>query len=557
MNKRSRIMKVIDGDRSYIQTYHRDDTQEFILFIHGILGHHRETWKDTPAQLMTEHALAEADFGSFGYDTGTFDTKETRTHALQLITWMQVHLATYRRIYIIAHSMGGLITREACGLLARNGTDENKSLLSRIKHGFFVAVPIAGSSVAAWLASLPLINRINSKVAFLANPRIAGEQLKNFYEESIRLLGDETPRPKFSLVTGTADGLVAEPPEWALTRDDRYEGVVQGTHATIKTDQCANSTLLRLIVEKIESYQRDPLLQTASFRAINAEAQTRDVLVLACSATKRGGNEMMHSNRGGVPRCVLSEKIRDTLFKQRAFTKDLIESGRIQGQEFQEGNRKSKQQNRSLLLGADFGGLENEVRYLPAYKRYMGRAFQLEPQQWENFFAVERNARPHILIVSGLYGLCEAEELIQNYDCHLSDIDSNTGLRLHNYWRQLLTELLISHLAGLEKTGCKIGRVLNLLVEDVYRDVIEWDEVNIHWRVLHQRFEKFAGRQALDHVGVWLQKVVTQPSILRTLQPGIFYDDVGFSGGDRVTFDLHINHARPTARESSVPISPS
>ncbi|HKE96043.1 MAG TPA: alpha/beta fold hydrolase, partial [Povalibacter sp.] len=406
--RRSRVKKIIDGDRSYIQTYHSDGTQDFVLFIHGILGDHHETWKDTPAQLMTEQVLAEADFGSFGYGTGVFDTRTTRIHALQLNTWMHAHLASYRRIYIIAHSMGGLITREACGLLARSNQEQDRALLGRIRHGFFVAVPIAGSATAGWLSRIPLINRINRKVAILADPRVAGVQLKEFYEESIRALGYDAPRPRFSLFTGTADGLVAEPPEWSLTQDDRYEGVVEGSHGTIKTDQSANSTLMRLIVRQIESYQQDPAVQTASFRAIKAAAETRDVLLMACSSTKSSSSEVQHPSRGGVPASVLDAATADALFRQRAFVKDLIESGHIKGQQFAEGNRKSRQQNRSLLLGPDFGGLDNAPRYLPAHRRYMGRAFQVEAAEWSKFFAVPRNARPHLLIVSGLYGLCDA-----------------------------------------------------------------------------------------------------------------------------------------------------
>jgi pimeloyl-ACP methyl ester carboxylesterase len=536
--RRNRVLKAIDGDRSYIQTYHHDATQDFVLFIHGILGDHRETWKDTPVHLMTERVLAEADFGSFGYHTGWFDRKPTRIHALQLITWMHAHLSSYRRIYVIAHSMGGLVTREACALLAR-GNQDDRALLARIKHGFFVAVPIAGSPVARLLSKIPLLGLINTKVDLLANPHVAGVELKQFYEESIRQAGPGLVRPKFSLFTGTADRLVPEPPEWSLTQDDSYAGVVEGSHGSIKMDQTANSTLMRLIVRQIEKYQSDPAIQTASFSAITPLGAARDVLIMACSATKSSSNETQHPNSGGVLSSVVDEELRHAVFKQRVFIKDLIESGRIRGDEYKEGNRRSRSQNKSLLLGPDFGGLDNAPRYLPAHRRYMGRAFQVQAHEWEKFFAVPVAQRPHILIVSGLYGLCEAEEFIQNYDCHLTDVETDSGRPLQSYWQELLTPLLIAHLSYLERSGTKVRNVINLLAEDFYSNAIDWTAVSAHWPVLHQRFEKTSGREALDNVGVWLQKVVTQPAVLRTLQPDTFYEDPRFAEHDRVKFEPH------------------
>ena len=144
---------------------------------------------------------------------------------------------------------------------------------------------------------------------------------------------------------------------------------------------------------------------------------------------------------------VLDEELRHAVFKQRVFIKELIESGRIRGDEFKEGNRRSRLQNKSLLLGPDFGGIDNAPRYLPAHRRYMGRAFRCSAHRVEKFFAVPVAQRPHILIVSGLYGMCEAEEFIQNYDCHLTDVETISGRPLQSYWQELLTPLLISHLS--------------------------------------------------------------------------------------------------------------
>lgn len=530
-----RVKKDIDG-RSYIQTYHLDGTSDFVLFIHGVLGSHKETWQDTPIQLMAEQALAKADFGSFGYETTLFDSRTTRTPALQLNTWMRTHLIRYERIYIIAHSMGGLITREACGLLARSEHRDDRDLLGKIRHGFFVAVPIAGSATAAWLQKVPFLRRINKKLPILAEPRVAGQHLHDFYEESIRFIGPAAPRPRFSLFTGSSDGLVAEPPEWVLTKDDRHEGVIEGTHASIKLDQTSNSTLLRRIVQLIDA---DRSLGTSGLSVRLARTAARgpkDVLVLACSSTKSTAGEGAHSGNEGVLDLLADASVRADACNLRSKVKALMEAGRIEGREFREGNRRSRQQNMNLLLGPDFGGLANGPHYLPAYRRYMGRSFQATPAEWERFLSIPEAQRPTVLVVSGLYGLCRIDEHIQNYDCHLSDVDVDTRTTLQAHWSTVLTDLLIAHLKCLQQGGQTVGRVLNLLAEDVYSQTLDWAKLKQYWPVWHQRFECARGRDALENVGVWVRNVVLQPAALEHLHTGVFRDDPKFANGDRVVF---------------------
>jgi pimeloyl-ACP methyl ester carboxylesterase len=531
-----RVRKTIDG-RSYIQTYHAEGTLDFVLFIHGVLGDHEETWRDTPIHLMAEQSLVAADFGSFGYRTRVFDSRSTRPHALQLITWMRTHLMRYERIYIVAHSMGGLITREACALLARSAHADDRALLSKVRHGFFVAVPIAGSAAAGWLQKIPLVSRINRKVAFLADPRVAGQELHDFYCESIRMLGPGARRPRFSLFTGSADGVVAEPPEWVYTEDDRHEGVVEGSHASIKLDQTTNSTLLRRIVQIIDADRAVPTSPVApTVRARSHQHKPTDVIVLACSATKSTAGECEHPGTPGLPDMLADAEQRARAIQKRTDVKALIEAGRLEGREFNEGNRRFRQQNAALVAGPDFGGLANAPKYVPAFRRYMGRSFQALPDEWERFLALPETERPVVVIVSGLYGLVRIDDVIQNYDCHLSDVDVNTGRSLSEHWQSVLTDVLLSHLAFLERRGHRLGRVLNLLAEDIYSGTLDWPRIGGSLPVWHQRFERSRGREALDNVGVWMRSVVVQPSVLDRLRLNVDYDDPRYTGSDRCRF---------------------
>lgn len=538
---------------SYIETYDGSDTKDFVLFVHGILGDQKETWLATPAQLMTEAAMSQTDYGSFGYATRVFDRTQTQIQAEQLMLWMRQHLNRYEHTFIVAHSMGGLIVREACGRLAMSKRAEDLALFSKIRHGFFVAVPLAGSRVARILNSLPIVGRINRKIPILANPQVAGQDLAKFYEQAIvKAECAGLSRPRFSLFIGGGDRLVGRPPEWVMTRDDVYEGVLDGSHSSIKSDLSANSTLIRFIVDTINSYRiaapgtgariAGTALSDDGGRPSNRHVSgaVRDVLLIPCSASKFSGNNELHPMTGGMQHALASPPLAAAALQMRCRIKGLIESSRLRGKEFQEGNRLTRQQNKSLHFGPDFGGKVNEKRYLPAYKRYIGRCYQASWREWDEFFVLPEASRPDLLIISGLYGLFPADEYIQNYDCHLTDIDFETERSISGYWQEITTDLLISHLEWLQSQNRRVGRVIDLLAEDVYHAMIDWELIHPLWPVLHQVFEKSSGREALDNVGIWLHHVVRNPNVLSGIEPGQFYDDPKFLGSDRVGFETRL-----------------
>lgn len=82
-----------------------------------------------------------------------------------------------------------------------------------------------------------------------------------------------------------------------------------------------------------------------------------------------------------------------------------------------------------------------------------------------------------------------------------------------------------------------IGEMNGLRVEPASEAAVSGDRIRT--RGEGSDHEKTSGREALDHVSVWLQKVVTQPAVLRTLQPDTFYEDPRFAEHDRVRFEPH------------------
>lgn len=551
-----RVHLIID-EHSFLDTYHQDEVKSVIIFIHGILGDYKETWNSTPSTMKGERTLSSFDFGSFGYNTDILDFRKPDAAAIQLILWKRAHLAKYENIFIVAHSMGGLIVRMACDLLVRSEHDDDLSLLSKIKHCFFVAVPVSGSWAAQLLAAFPYLKQLNHKLPFLARPTINGQDLSEHYRQAIVLAKQRgLARPKFSHFVGMKDKVVDAPGEQDLTEDDRFEGYVDGDHNSIKSDMTENSTLIRRIIQVVtkctapqpvpatlSSYNNTlalPLARThlsiPPRRRAAANKGTRDILIIPCSATKESREGDLHPRTGGIQNGLTDPRLIAKVFETRVRIRTLIESGVLEGGEFKEGNRVLGRQNKKLYLGPDFGTDVNKARFLPANQRYLGRCYQASTEEWRQFFALDESERPDILIVSGLYGLFPADEYIQSYDVHLTDLDLSQQRTVQSYWHDILTEVLFSRLDWIEQRGYKIGRVFDLLTEDLYRAVLNWPQIYERCTVLHQAFEKRRGREALDNTGIWLRKLIISPNSLSEIEPDQFYRDAEFLHQDCCVF---------------------
>jgi len=556
-------------DSAYIDRYRNPDATTLLLFIHGILGDHVEAWDKTPGELLATPALAEADRASFGYRTRYIDFSKPETVIDQFILWCKVHLPQYESIFAVAHSMGGLILRDMLGTLLRRGGEEHQKVFSAFKHCFLVATPLSGSKVAKWVTWIPGTTWLNRKLAYLSPP-VGPEQYASYNKTIVLAENLGIARPRFSLFVGTSDKLVEKPEEWAVCKDDVYEGPVPGDHHSIKTDLTPNSTLLRRIVQVITDHQlRDKAtqrrrltmetrLETTVMRGSGAAARShnsarrpaRDIVLISCSASKdrRGGDT--HPGESTLPDVVAHEDVVRLALQTRVKVMTLIQQGMIEGIEFKEGNRIARRENKELQLGPDFGGRINEQRYLPAYQRYTGRCYQATQEEWKSLFALG-DAAPSILIMSGLYGLFPASEHIQVYDCHITDVDRATGLTIRDHWGEIMTDVLLSHLQWLDQNGFEIRHVIDLLSERSYQTAINWQRVYSKARVLHRIFEHRVGRDALANLGVWFRKVIREPARLHELGSDQFYSEPGFPDEDRIAFESRLGESElNVAREA-------
>jgi len=255
----------------------------------------------------------------------------------------------------------------------------------------------------------------------------------------------------------------------------------------------------------------------------NVNRRSKDVIIIPCSFSKTDRKTERYKKKKSISSAINASGIELELIEKRVQIKNLIQSGKFVGVEFSEGNRTARVQNMELYSGPDFGGIQNLERYLPAYKRYSGRCFQATEGEWVNFFSMDESRRPHVLVLSGLYGLFPIEEYIQNYDCHLTDSNQSTQKKVSSYWGDLPTRILISSLESLKRQGWVIRYIFDVLPEIEYKEVVNWSKVQSQGQVLRFECEKRKGREALEYVGYWLRHIVREPEILQNIQADKYY----------------------------------
>ncbi|HIF9452842.1 TPA: ABC-three component system protein [Photobacterium damselae] len=160
-------------DQDFIYYQRRESCSNLVLFIHGFTGDAVDTWSNANGKCFPELLLENSyiqknfDIASYSYFTTLLnlfaDTKEKarwlkdlirkRTHKKErnldidelsnnLTSHMRFTLEQYENIYIVAHSMGGLIAKN----LIVN--DLNRRGSSKVKLFISLAVPHQGSALS-------------------------------------------------------------------------------------------------------------------------------------------------------------------------------------------------------------------------------------------------------------------------------------------------------------------------------------------------------------------------------------------------------------------------
>ena len=109
------------------------------------------------------------------------------------------------------------------------------------------------------------------------------------------------------------------------------------------------------------------------------------------------------------------------------------------------------------------------------------------------------NVRRKPLSPSGLYGIVEADEPIQNYSCPID----HKSIDVQKIWRSngVISQAIVEYISTLKQTqGIEVRRIIDLTAMKIYRDLVDWSAIHHQTRaeVLHCFHRKLAGDTALE-----------------------------------------------------------
>lgn len=120
-----------------------------VLFVHGLAGSPGSTWSSMLRVLESDHALNEFGYDCYSFPTGLWRPPlGARMPSIQelaegLRTHIEIHHAGASKIYIVAHSLGGVIARQLILDCKKGG------LPVKLCGAMLIASPHGGASLAA------------------------------------------------------------------------------------------------------------------------------------------------------------------------------------------------------------------------------------------------------------------------------------------------------------------------------------------------------------------------------------------------------------------------
>jgi pimeloyl-ACP methyl ester carboxylesterase len=129
--------------------------KKLLLFIHGLGGSAKGTWKQFPVLIGKDTDLADRyDVATFEYSTGGFGSKPSLAKVAAILkTELDNRYAAYSEIALIAHSQGGLAARYYIAERLNSGQP------LRVSRLLTFATPHQGSGLATWLSRVPFASQ--------------------------------------------------------------------------------------------------------------------------------------------------------------------------------------------------------------------------------------------------------------------------------------------------------------------------------------------------------------------------------------------------------------
>lgn len=513
----------------------------FIGFVHGM----RQTGSDWGLLSPMIAGSLDADYHDFKYKSGFF----SRVDAEGTVRTFETDLLTKTRgieeMYLVGYSLGGLIIRKLLADLY-SGFSDQPELLEKIRGLVTIGTPLHGPK-KGYMSRCPKM--ISPWTSFIGQQSNAKKRIP--FAAAIKKSKLER-RPMFHHIQFQDDEWVARHNRSHYTSDDLSIGMFPGGHTDIDRGE-RGVDLANFVTDELrKTASANPRGRPATPKPVDNEVNYTSIILVSCSATKTAvGAVPWQAPKPGA--WLPSEELRQELLARRSRILDAIKNSQVEDVTYGQGNRGDKISNKSIIAGPDFGFMDTgKDLYLPSLERYKGRLYKhLSSVDWEKFYS--QDERPLILIMSGLYGLVDSREFIQDYDVHLSDIENNYGAPLKGLWNGWMTKSLNSLVSKMNgKT-----RIINLMAEDDYTDAISWhaldrDECSVFHLVGNLEGREIRGRELLTPAGAVLSGIVRKPGRELTLSRSDsehsylyslaeFADDLGSYGELKFTFERAVS----------------
>jgi pimeloyl-ACP methyl ester carboxylesterase len=461
-----------------------------IVFLHGLTGN-ENSWGAVPEYLQSD----DFDVTTPTYNASISGRSDVEISAQRILTEIQTRFPEHSPICLVGHSLGGLVAREICRRLLLQGPDE---LLNKIPAVITLGTPLEGARKGNWLLrQLPLVS---PKIHQIATESYAFDE----YRRAIAAAKQrKVSRPKQLHVQMEEDGVIARQVEARFTEDDRNAAVIGGSHRHFADNNDDAKFLADLLLRLIREAQNSLSAPSIPRPAPTPIHDLPDRLVLiACSHNKRDGGEQGYD--GGRPVAWINEQnLRQKIINRRTYTYGLVKDAKLADGFERGGNRAFQPANTTLQHGPDLGGT-----------KALGQSIPYRCASW-NAYAGNRD-KMRVLIMSGLYGLIEPEELIQNYDVHLTDSHIESGQSVSSIWSELYTESLENYVRHAYRD--RKVHIFNLLCDHNYVDSIRWHKLpRSKCSVFHLASPDFEDVELLPPAGVILNAVLADPQLLETI----------------------------------------
>lgn len=234
--------EVTDKSQSltFIKISPKQDTRRLVVFIHGILGDSETTWTNTGSKAYWPQLIA-SDQELSGYDVAvasypspvceqTSNIPQIAARLRERFTAVSV-FEKYDELYIISHSMGGLITKKFLIDLDHRGETD---ALSKIKTIFLMATPSQGAPLSRLAAHFCKSSQITDMEALHMNTWL--QELETDWSRLIEKRNASNNKfPKafcaYEILQQTTSIIV--PQEYATTRCDNEPLGIESSHIDI------------------------------------------------------------------------------------------------------------------------------------------------------------------------------------------------------------------------------------------------------------------------------------------------------------------------------------